>query len=87
MTKLGSIIILLIYFVGLSQFVLGQTSTLVSLDSNGKLVYQSDEKGNMIPDFSGVGYKNGESEIPEVEVVKTINAVSGDNYANIQAAI
>ena len=87
MTKLCSIIILLICFVGLSQFVLGQTSTLVSLDGNGKLVYQLDEKGNRIPDFSGVGYKNGESEIPEVEVVKTINAVSGDNYANIQAAI
>ncbi len=64
-----------------------QTSTLVSLDTTGKLVYKPDAKGNIIPDFSGVGYKNGEVAIPTVAVVKTVYPVAGDNLANIQNAI
>ena len=64
-----------------------QTSTLVSLDTNGRLVYATDAKGNKIPDFSGVGYKNGEVAIPTVAVVKTVYPVAGDNLANIQNAI
>ena len=64
-----------------------QTSTLVSLDSTGKLVYAPDAKGNTVPDFSGVGYKNGEVAIPTVAVVKTVYPVAGDNLANIQNAI
>lgn len=64
-----------------------QTSTLVSLDSTGKLVYTPDAKGNKVPDFSGVGYKNGEVAIPTVAVVKTVYPVAGDNLANIQNAI
>lgn len=78
---------LLLFLAGAIQGVNGQTSNLVSLDSNGRLSYQSDEKGNRIPDFSGVGYLNSEAEIPEVPVVKTIDAVPGDNYSNIQTAI
>ena len=50
-----------------------QTSTLVSLDSSGKLAYKADAKGNTVPDFSGVGYKNGEVAIPTVAVVKTVS--------------
>ena len=64
-----------------------QTSTLVSLDTTGNLVYKPDAKGNTIPDFSGVGYKNGEVAIPTVAVVKTVYPVAGDNLANIQNAI
>lgn len=64
-----------------------QTSTLVSLDSTGKLVYAPDAKGNTVPDFSGVGYKNGEVALPTVAVVKTVYPVAGDNLANIQNAI
>ena len=67
--------------------VLAQTTTLVSLDSTGKLAYTADAKGNKIPDFSGVGYKNGEVAIPTVAVVKTVYPVAGDNLANIQNAI
>ncbi len=65
----------------------GQTSTLISIDANGKLTYTADEKGNVIPDFSGVGYQNSEKPIPFVSVVKTVNAVAGDNVANVQNAI
>lgn len=87
MIKLNSQIVLLMSLLGLSQFTLGQTSGLVSIDVQGKLSYQSDEKGNRIPDFSGVGYKNSEADIPEVPVIKTINAAPGDNYSNIQTVI
>jgi hypothetical protein len=87
MTKPGALIISLICFLSLSQFASGQTSALVSIDTDGKLVYQPDNKGNRIPDFSGVGYKNGEADIPVVPVVKTVTAVLGDNYSNIQNAI
>ena len=64
-----------------------QTTSLVSLDTNGRLVYVPDAKGNKVPDFSGVGYKNGEVAIPTVAAVKTVYPVAGDNLANIQNAI
>ncbi|MDB5257371.1 MAG: hypothetical protein JWM14_2066 [Chitinophagaceae bacterium] len=63
------------------------TSSLVSIGPDGKLKYTPDAKGNVVPDYSAVGYKNGEAPIPSVPVVKTISAVSGDNTANIQNAI
>ncbi len=69
------------------QFSEAQTSTLVSVGSNGKLVYTADSKGNKVPDFSGVGYLNSESPIPTVGVVLTVNPVSGDNLSNVQNAI
>jgi len=69
------------------QFSIAQTSTLVSVGSNGKLVYTADSKGNKVPDFSGVGYMNSESPIPTVGVVRIVNAVSGDNLSNVQTAI
>jgi hypothetical protein len=69
------------------QFSDAQTSTLVSVGSNGKLVYTADSKGNKVPDFSGVGYLNSESPIPTVGVVRTIYPVSGDNLTNVQNAI
>ena len=64
-----------------------QTTTLVSIDANGKLTYKPDEVGSVIPDFSGVGYKNSEVAIPDVPVVITVTAVAGDNYTNVQTAI
>jgi len=83
--------ILRVVLVFLNLLVMGisfaQTSTLVSLDSTGKLTYATDAKGNKVPDFSGVGYKNGEVAIPTVAVVKTVYPVAGDNLANIQNAI
>lgn len=64
-----------------------QTSTLVYLGSDGKLVYTPDMNGNVIPDYSGVGYMNSEAAIPNVPVVKTVNPVAGDNLTNVQDAI
>ena len=71
----------------LSNFAYSQTTSLVSLDANGKLVYTADSKGNKIPDFSGVGYMNSEEPIPNVRVVKTVYPVIGDNLQNVQQAI
>jgi hypothetical protein len=62
-------------------------SALVKGDSNGKLVYTPDADGFVIPDFSHAGYKGGGVELPNVQVVKTISPVSGDNTQNIQSAI
>ncbi len=79
----------LIIFVLLfnSNISFAQVSSIVSLDSLGRLVYQSDARGNKVPDFSGVGYMNSESAIPSVAVVKIVDPVAGDNLTNIQNAI
>lgn len=62
-------------------------SELVKLNQDGSLSYFPDDFGYFIPDFSAAGYKGGGVEIPDVPVVKVINAVQGDNTAGIQAAI
>lgn len=77
----------MLFLVSFSQLINSQTTTLVSIDANGKLTYKADEKGNVIPDFSGVGYQNSEKPIPFVPVVKTVTAIVGDNVANVQNAI
>jgi len=62
-------------------------SSILHYNENNRLVYHSDEDGNRIPDFSYAGYKNGESDIPNVPVVFTISPENGDNTDNIQSAI
>ena len=85
MAKKTSIISLIVSFA--LQSVICQTTTLVSIDANGKLSYKADAVGTVIPDYSGVGYQNSEKPIPYVPVVKTVTAVVGDNVANVQTAI
>lgn len=53
----------------------------------GELTYTPDEKGNIIPDFSHVGYRYGDEAIPDVPVVVQVDPVEGDDGATIQAAI
>ncbi len=67
--------------------IIAQTTSLIAYDTTGKLAYTKDSKGNQLPDFSYVGYKNSEVTIPTVAVVKTVYPVAGDNLANIQNAI
>ena len=55
--------------------------------SEGKLKYTPDEQGNIIPDFSNVGYMYGDSAIPDIPVVVEVSPVDGDDGATIQAAI
>ena len=78
---------LLFLIVLLQAITYAQTSSLVSIGSNGNLIYTPDSKGNVIPDFSAVGFMNGEAPIPTIGVVLTVNPVAGDNLANVQNAI
>lgn len=60
----------------------------MSIDKKGILHYSPDEKGNIIPDFSRVGYYQGDKEIPDVAVVKTISPNNnGSSEEVIQSAI
>jgi len=61
--------------------------SILFYNNSNQLVYVSDEAGNHLPDYSYVGYKNGEEALPNVAVVKQISPVDGDNTAHIQAAI
>ncbi|MEM7576237.1 MAG: hypothetical protein AAF328_02075 [Planctomycetota bacterium] len=55
---------------------------------DGRLVYQSQADGDRIPDFSAVGYRYGQTAIPNnVPVAATVLPGSGDDTARIQAAI
>ena len=63
-------------------------SKLVTLNADGTLTYHPDEQGNILPDFSRVGYHEGDREIPNIPVVKTISAPTGGNAQQlIQDAI
>ena len=62
-------------------------SALIQISAQGRLQYVPDAQGNTVPDFSTVGYRNGEVAIPTVPVAVTIGPVTGDNQARIQAAI
>lgn len=63
-------------------------SRFVHITKNGSLQYFADEKGNIIPDFSRVGYYKGGKPIPEIPIVKTVfPADTGSSEAIIQAAI
>ena len=53
---------------------------------DGRLVYTPDYKGNRIPDFSMVGYRNG-MDIPHVPVRLEVQPMDGDDTDRIQAAI
>jgi len=63
-------------------------SKYVKTNADGSLNYIPDAKGNIIPDFSHVGYHQGDKEIIDVTVVKTINAnENGDSQQLLQNAI
>ena len=74
-------------FIRLQDLVPDPTTTHVYPGVDGDLVYEPDEQGNVIPDFSYAGYKGGGVRIPTVPVRETIWPVPGDNTEHIQAAI
>lgn len=66
----------------------GWQSSFVNITPDGKLVYIPDEEGNVLPDFSRVGYHHSDKSIPRyASAVVTVTPVKGDNWENIQAAI
>lgn len=62
-------------------------SSLVKMTDDGKLEYHPDADGNVLPDFSRVGYHHGDRSIPRHPVTIALSPVPGDNLAHIQAAI
>lgn len=54
---------------------------------NGQLAYQSDDRGNRVPDFSWCGYMTGEKALPLAPVKVRVPAIKGDATATIQAAL
>lgn len=60
---------------------------ILSLGKNGRLVYQTDARGNRIPDFSRCGYRSGDGPIPDVPVRVVVIPTKGDDTERIQAAL
>jgi len=74
--------------LGLTNFVNPTWQSKFVQETNGKLVYYPDSRGDRIPDFSKVGYHKGVVEIPDVGIVKTIAAPEkGDAQELIQNTI
>lgn len=69
------------------SFFSQQESSIIYENANGCLEYISDEKNNYIPDFSYAGYNYGATPLPDVPVIKTLDAINGDNTAHIQSAL
>lgn len=59
----------------------------VDVDAQGKLVYETDARGNRIPDYSHAGYGGGGIPIPDVPVRVTVSPEEGGDGARIQAAL
>jgi hypothetical protein len=83
--KIVSLLFITIALAGFSVSKKWQ-SKFVTVNKDGSLTYIPDEKGNVIPDFSRVGYYNGDKEIPDIAVVKTISP-SADAEKQIQNVI
>ena len=79
------------FFVALSTMqVMAQPSwqsRYIKQNGKGQLIYTADSLGNTIPDFSRVGYQQGQTKPPAVTVVKTVFPNSGNDQQAIQTAI
>ena len=63
-------------------------SDLVRKNPAGKLVYFPDAQGNIIPDFSHVGYHQGDKKLPDIPVVVAVKpSGTGHDQQVIQEAI
>jgi len=65
----------------------GNYSRLARPGPDGRLVYEPDKYGNIIPDFSYSGYCGGGVRLPNVRVRAEIKSGGGNDAARIQAAI
>lgn len=57
--------------------------------ADGTLSYATDAKGNRIPDFSHVGYHQGDRSLPDIPVCRTVSPPADGTYSDkiIQQAI
>jgi len=90
--RLLKISICLVVLIFLASFIKVKItkwqSKFVTINKDGMLVYHPDSLGNILPDFSRVGYKEGGVAFPDLKVVKTVYpAASGSSQKIIQDAI
>jgi hypothetical protein len=67
--------------------VVASTRVRVQLGPDGRLVYYSDARGDIFPDFSHAGYGGGGVRLPQVPAATTVSPGPGDDGAAIQAAL
>lgn len=84
---LSLITLCLILFVSHKGFAQQWQSQFVKVETNGRLKYIADADGNIIPDFSRVGYHQNTKPIPNVKVVTEISATGDYDQQKIQQAI
>ena len=77
------IVLLFLSFSGAKKW----ESKFVHLNEDGSLTYTPDAKGDILPDFSRVGYHAGDKEIPGVAIVKTIEPTGSNSQQALQSAI
>lgn len=77
-------IVLLAMLTGFAHI---HAQTLALKTDNGKVLYQTDAKGNRVLDFSTCGYESSEKEIPNVPGAIFVPHKDGNNSARIQQAI
>ena len=82
--------IFLLIFFGTALAVYGappKSSLIVSIDPDGHLHYDTDARGNRVPDFSNCGYAGGDQPVPDAPVRVVVAPSDGDETARIQKAI
>lgn len=65
----------------------GWQSSMVKISNDGKIEYYPDAEGNILPDFSRVGYHHGDKGLPRFQATIVVTPIDGDNWENIQSAI
>jgi len=60
---------------------------VISTGPGGRLVYDMDEAGDRVPDFSTCGYAGQQQAVPKVPVRVVVAPVTGDETVRIQKAL
>nr|WP_199156431.1 hypothetical protein [Pedobacter sp. ASV2] len=84
---LSLIFLCLLLFISYKSFAQQWQSQFVKIENNGHLKYITDANGNIIPDFSRVGYHQNSKVIPNIKVVIEISATGDNDQLKVQQAI
>ena len=84
-------LLLVVVITALSSFPIQaapkKPAPIISANRDGHLIYDADELGNRVPDFSSCGYAGGDREMPIAPVRIVVSPVNGDETERIQRAI
>lgn len=82
-----SLIIFVCFFNCVSRAAPPRQVPVISIGTNGNLVYTRDKLGNGVPDFSTCGYSGGDKPVPNAGVKVVVSPIQGDETGRIQNAI